>query len=238
MPAKSNSNNSGFIVWDTHKTAHGPMDLNTLVAWIQEKRVNSETWIFVPKVGIWQRAAHVPELVMFFRPDSKAPAEHSASTNGSNGIDARSLRRLKILAAMNDEQLERFLDFVEVMRVPHWATIVKQGDHGDAMYLVVEGELSVRMKTSGAETVLAKLSMGDFFGDISLFDHGPRSADVIADTGSLLLKISAASFAELGQTAPDLATPFLMAIGRTLTARIRAGNKHYAEAVQFARLAE
>ena len=139
---------------------------------------------------------------------------------------------------MSDEQLERFLDFVEIMRVPHWATIVKQGDHGDAMYLVVEGELSVRMKSSGAETVLAKLCMGDFFGDISLFDHGPRSADVIADSSSILLKISAASFTELGRNAPDLATPFLMAIGRTLTARIRAGNKHYAEAVQFARLAE
>ena len=137
---------------------------------------------------------------------------------------------------MTDEQLERFLEFVEVMRVPNWATIVKQGDHGDAMYLVVEGELSVRMKSAGAETILAKLSIGDFFGDISLFDHGPRSADVVADTSSILLKISAASFAELGRTAPDLATPFLMAIGRTLTARIRAGNKHYAEAVQFARL--
>jgi CRP-like cAMP-binding protein len=93
------------------------------------------------------------------------------------------------------------------------------------------------MKSAGAETVLAKLCIGDFFGDISLFDHGPRSADVVADTSSVLLKISASSFADLGRTAPDLATPFLMAIGRTLTARIRAGNKHYAEAVQFARLA-
>jgi hypothetical protein len=230
MPAKTNS---GFIVWGVEKTAHGPVDLNTLVSWIQEKRVNGDTWIFVPKVGIWQRAAQVPELVMFF----KQGLNPAATVQNPQGLDVRALRRLKILAGMTDEQLERFLDFVEVLRVPNWATIVKQGDHGDAMYLVVEGELSVRMKSAGAETVLAKLCMGDFFGDISLFDHGPRSADVIADTSSVLLKISASSFAELGRTAPELATPFLMAIGRTLTARIRAGNKHYAEAVQFARLA-
>jgi len=231
MSAKSNS---GFIVWDIEKTAHGPVDLNTLVSWIQEKRVTAETWIFVPKVGVWQRAAQVPELLMFFK---QGLDSNGAGTENPKGLDIRALRRLKILAGMTEEQLERFLDFVEVLRVPGWATIVKQGDHGDAMYLVVEGELSVRLKSAGAETILAKLSMGDFFGDISLFDHGPRSADVIADASSVLLKISAASFAELGRTAPELATPFLMAIGRTLTARIRAGNKHYAEAVQFARLA-
>jgi len=235
----SGKSSSGFIVWDLEKTAHGPVDLNTVIIWVKEKRINSETWIFIPKMGIWQRAAQVPELMMFFHGDLKhgRVAEPASSIENPKGIDARALRRLKILAGMTDEQLERFLEFVEVMKVPNWATIVKQGDRGDAMYLVVEGELSVRMKTSGAETVLAKLAMGDFFGDISLFDHGPRSADVIADTSSVLLKISSASFAELGRTAPDLATPFLMAIGRTLTARIRAGNKHHAEAVQFARLA-
>jgi hypothetical protein len=225
---------SGFIVWDVEKTAHGPVDLHTLVSWVQEKRVCAETWIFVPKLGVWQRAAQVPELTLFFR--QAATTETNGNGCVEKGLDPKVLRRLKILAGMNDDQLERFLEFAEVMRVPHWATIVKQGDRGDAMYLVVEGELSVRMKVSGAETTLAKLSMGDFFGDISLFDQGPRSADVIADKSSILLKISAAAFAELAKTAPDLATPFLMAIGRTLTARIRAGNKHHAEAVQFARV--
>lgn len=224
---------SGFIVWDVEKTAHGPVDLHTLISWVREKRVGAETWIFIPKMALWQRAAQVPELMMFFRGTAN---ETSANNCVEKGLDPRALRRLKIFAGMTDEQLERFLEFAEVMRVPHWATIVKQGDRGDAMYLVVEGELSVRMKVSGAETVLAKLSMGDFFGDISLFDQGPRSADVIADSSSILMKISAGAFAELAKTAPDLATPFLMAIGRTLTARIRAGNKHHAEAVQFARV--
>jgi hypothetical protein len=230
MSAKSNA---AFIVWDIDKTAHGPVDLNTLVSWIQEKRVTADTWIFVPKVGVWNRAAQVPELMMFFRQGSKGADN---STDSVKGVDLRALRRLKILSGMTDEQLERFLEFVEVICVPNWATIVKQGDHGDAMYLVVDGELSVRLKVAGAETILARLNMGDFFGDISLFDHGPRSADVIADRSSMLLKLSSASFGELARTSPDLATPFLMAIGRTLTARIRAGNKHHAEAVQFARI--
>jgi CRP-like cAMP-binding protein len=212
------------------------VDLDTLVSWVQAKQVNADTWIFVPKLGVWQRAAQVPELLMFFRGGVKGSSLQPLAS--MQGLDPRALRRLKILAGMNDEQLERFVEFVEIMRVPHWATIVKQGDQGDAMYLVVEGELSVRMKVAGAETTLAKLGMGDFFGDISLFDHGPRSADVIADSSSVLLKISAAAFAQLARQAPDLATPFLMSIGKTLTARIRAGNKHHAEAMKFSRVSE
>src|ERR1043166_9402838 len=223
MAAKAK--NSSFIVWDVEKTAHGPVDLQTLITWVQEKRVCSDTWIFVPKVGVWQRASQVPELMVFFRANSNHTNEVEASAATVKGLDPRALRRLKVLAGMTDEQLIRFTEFEEVMRVPHCATIVKQGDQGDAMYLVVEGELSVRLKVGGAQKVLAKLGMGDFFGDISLFDHGPRSADVIADGSSVLLNISSAAFADLAQEAPDLATPFLMAIGRTLTARIRAGNK-------------
>ena len=69
-------------------------------------------------------------------------------------------------------------------------------------------------------------------------DHGPRSADVVANSDSLLLKISSKAFAELAKEAPELATPFLLAIGRTLTARIRADNKRFGDSVKFARAAE
>src|SRR3954463_3312299 len=100
MSAKSNS---GFIVWGVDKTAHGPVDLNTLVSWIQEKRVNAETWIFVPKVGVWQRAAQVPELLLFFR-QATDPSGPTVAVN-PKGLDVRALRRLKILAGMSDEQL-------------------------------------------------------------------------------------------------------------------------------------
>src|ERR1041385_4686598 len=122
---------SGFIVWDVEKTAHGPVNLDTLISWVKEQRVGAETWIFVPKAGVWQRAAQVPELMMFFGQIAKQPA---VGKTVEKGLDPKVLRRLKIFAGMTDEQLQRFLEFVEVMRVPHWATIVKQGDRGDAMY--------------------------------------------------------------------------------------------------------
>jgi CRP-like cAMP-binding protein len=132
---------------------------------------------------------------------------------------------VKILAELNDAQLDHLAQFLEVQRVPQWSEIVKQGESGDGMFLVMEGELRARVMVGGKETILATFGPGDFFGDMSLFDHGPRSADVIANVDSTVLKITAAAFDRLAKEAPALATPFLQATARTLSARIRADNK-------------
>jgi CRP-like cAMP-binding protein len=109
---------------------------------------------------------------------------------------------------------------------------VRQGDPGDAMYLIMEGELRARVVVGERETILATFGPGEFFGDMALFDHGPRSADVIANVDSTLLKISAIAFARLAKEAPALATPFLQATSRTLASRIRADNKRLGQVSQ------
>src|SRR5438477_9774138 len=158
----SSSSDGAFTVWGTDLTAYGPVDLPTLVSWVKTERVTTETWVFAATDGAWHRAADLPELRLFFQNKSAAA---SAGPNPPN-LDCQSLRHLKILSGLTDEQIERFASFMEVQKHPQWATIVKQGDRGDAMYLVVEGELRVRMKMQGTETVLATLGPGDFFGDI------------------------------------------------------------------------
>ena len=69
------------------------------------------------------------------------------------------------------DRTERFLEFVEIMRVPHWATIVKQGDHGDAMYLVVEGELSGPNRARFKGTIRKALGPGRYRINPYAFDH-------------------------------------------------------------------
>lgn len=230
----ADSNQNGFIVWGIDQTPYGPVELPTLVSWVKDERVTAETWIFAQKALAWQKAPQVAELQMFFRP-KRAAANPAAPSAGS--WDYRTLRRVKILAALSDEQLERFGHYAELERVPQWKVIVKQGDRGDAMYLILEGELRVRLDVMGRETILATMGAGEFFGDISLFDQGPRSADVVANADSTIVKLTASKFEELAQAAPDLATPLLMAIGKTLTARIRADNKRFGDSVKFARAA-
>lgn len=236
----------GFRIWAVDNMVYGPVELPTLVSWVKEERVTADTWVFIEKDQAWRKADHVSEIRMFFNKGKGAGDAPQGLGPGDKGVSEEtamfarkpgSLRRVKIFADMTDEQLGRFVVFMQVERVKQFAQIVKQGDIGDAMYLVLEGELRVRMMIDGKETILVTLGPGEFFGEISLFDHGPRSADVLANKDSLLLKISAEAFQRLCSEAPALAAPFLLAMAKTLTARIRADNKRYRDSLSFARAA-
>jgi hypothetical protein len=59
----------------------------------------------------------------------------------------------------------------------------------------------------------------------------------VANVDSHVLKLGNADFHRLAAEHPDVATPILLAIGRTLTARIRADNKRFGDSIRFARAA-
>jgi CRP/FNR family transcriptional regulator, cyclic AMP receptor protein len=95
----------------------------------------------------------------------------------------------------------------------------------------------VRILVGTTESTLATLGAGEFFGEMSLFDSGPRSADVIANQQSLLLTISSEAFERLLKNSPQLAAPFLVQICKTLAARMRADNKRFRDLIAFSRAA-
>ena len=222
-----------FIIWGIDRAPYGPVELPTLISWVKEERVNKDSWIYQERDETWRRASDIQELQMFFRPKPVSGAAAASPT----GLRPGMLRRVKILAGLAEDQLEKFAKAMEIQRVAQWSTIVKQGDTGDTMYLILEGELRVRVMVGDKETILTTISVGEFFGDIALFDRGPRSADVIANSDATLLKISANNFEKLAKESPELAAPFLMAVGKTLTSRIRADNKRYTDTVRFTRAA-
>ena len=105
------------------------------------------------------------------------------------------------------------------------------------MFLVLEGELRSSIMIGDKESILSTIPAGEFFGEISLLDQGPRSADVFANLDSVLLKISAASFSNLIREAPALATPFLFALSRSVVGRVRVLTKKYQDSIHFSRAA-
>jgi CRP-like cAMP-binding protein len=194
-----------------------------LLDWIAEGRVLADTWIFEKNAGSWGKANQFRELQEHFRLDTEFIQRE---------LTPASLRRIKILANLKDAQLAHLADYMEMENVAQHAAVFHQGDVGDAMYLVFAGELRARTMVGGRETVLVTFTTGDFFGDMALFDNGPRSADIIANVDSRLVRISAVNFYRLIREAPALATPFLQATARTLSSRIRADNKKLTQVSQ------
>jgi CRP/FNR family transcriptional regulator, cyclic AMP receptor protein len=228
-----------FKILGLDSVLYGPVELPVLVTWVQEERVQEGTWVYVQSRNEWHKAGDMPELKMFF----SEPARTRVPAGPDSGVAKRlpnikpgSLRRIKVFAGLSDDQLSRFLEYMELREVKQFSTVVRQGEPGDAMFLILQGDVRVRVMIQGKETLLASLSTGDFFGEISLFDHGPRSADVVANEDAVLLRIPAGSFQKMVQEAPDLAAPFLLAMGKTLTARIRADNKRYTETITYTRM--
>ncbi|HEY3932837.1 MAG TPA: cyclic nucleotide-binding domain-containing protein [Verrucomicrobiae bacterium] len=222
------SQESMYFIWGIDDAPYGPVELPMLVDWIGDGRVLADTWIFARSAGNWQKASEIPELENYFNPKNAVIPENPSRA----GLTPGSLRRIKILADLKDAQLAHLSDFMELQKVPQWSVLFNQGDAGDAMYLVLAGEMRARMMIGGKETIIATFEPGDFFGDMALFDNGPRSADVVANADSVLLKISTVNFNRLTREAPALATPFLQATARTLSARIRADNKRLTRVTQ------
>lgn len=208
---------ASYYIWGIDNAPYGPVELSMLLGWIGEARVVADTWVFEMKSGSWGKAHQFPELRDCFT--------GGFDTSHAPAISPTLLRRIKILSNLKDAQLAHLADFMEVQEVAQHTVVFTQGEVGDAMYLVLAGELRARSALTGTESVLATFGAGDFFGDMALFDNGPRSADVIANMNSTLLKISAINFYRLIREAPALATPFLQATARTLSSRIRADNK-------------
>jgi CRP-like cAMP-binding protein len=208
---------SSYYIWGIDDSPYGPVDLPMLLEWVSDGRVVADTWVYEKSAGNWGKASQFPEL----QPHFETPRPSTSSLGLTPGL----LRRIKILSNLKDAQLAHLSDFMEHQDAPQHSVVFNHGDVGDAMFLVLAGELRARTMVGEVESVLATFSAGDFFGDMALFDNGPRSADVVANVNSSLLRISAINFYRLIREAPALATPFLQATARTLASRIRADNR-------------
>lgn len=227
METKNSASN--YRVWDLEQIIYGPIDLLTLVNWVQEQRVTPNTWIFCERRGTWSKAASLEELKLLFDPSQARPGQLASAFQG--GVNTDVMLRMRALSGMDDQQLHAFIRYMEIFTLDSMTVAVREGDRGDAMYLILEGELRVRVIKHGKESILATLKAGDFFGEISLLDEGPRSADVVTNDRSTLLKISAASFAKLRREAPSVAEPFLHSLGQILVGRMRILNKRYVDSL-------
>ena len=138
---------------------------------------------------------------------------------------------MKVFAGMEEAQLQSFVNYMEVQRFPQFSTVVRKGEHGDAMYLILEGEVRAFTLIGDKETTLSTMGVGEYFGEISLLDHGPRSASVATNTHSVLLRISSSSFDKLVREAPALATVFIYSLSRSIVGRVRLLTRKYEDTI-------
>jgi CRP-like cAMP-binding protein len=123
------------------------------------------------------------------------------------------LAQVPLFADLSPRDLKRLADRMEEQRYMEGASVVREGDVGDTFYVIVEGEAKVVAPSGRA---VNRLRPGEFFGEISLLDGGPRTATVVADTPLTMLALSRPAFRSLIESEPGVAVGLLKHVSSML----------------------
>ncbi len=124
---------------------------------------------------------------------------------------------------LSSKELATLATFSKELRFESGAALFSEGDDGHEMYVVLEGKVLISKYIPGAgEEALAFLERGDFFGEMSLIDGEPRSADARAHGGVLtVLALDQATIQEMLVLDPQASLDFLKLLCRLVAKRLR-----------------
>ena len=144
----------------------------------------------------------------------------SAEQTDSSLIEANKelLRRLPLLAGVSEEYIERIYGMSQHVSVAAGQALMREGEEGDSLYIISDGDFEVTKQSSGQEVVLSVRRTGEVIGEMSLLAKEPRVATVTALRDSHVLVISQAAFEQLLSCSPSAG----LAILRTMTVRLRS----------------
>ncbi|MBI2123573.1 MAG: cyclic nucleotide-binding domain-containing protein [Armatimonadetes bacterium] len=140
---------------------------------------------------------------------------------GSKSSKVALLRKVPLFDGLSERQLEQVSQLADEIEVPEGKRLATAGETGRELFVIVDGRATV--KTPRGRTV--RLGRGDFFGEMSLIDGGPRSASVTADGPMKLLVVGQREFWALLSTASSISKKIMSA----LAARLRDADAAFSQ---------
>ncbi len=142
----------------------------------------------------------IPKLINF---DSRSIPSYSDIGHHFDRVNV--LRKITLFRSLNDEEFEALAESASSQPVLQGEALIRQGDAGDSMYVLVEGLLDVyRTGEGNTETRVARIQAGRFFGEMSLLTGEPRSATIRAALNSVVLTIQKPAMVRLLENRPVL----------------------------------
>ena len=122
-----------------------------------------------------------------------APAQPALEQPGSGATAAplEALSRIGVFQQLAASSLRSLAEGLQQLDVPAGGVVLREGEPGDALYLIAAGTLDVLVGAPPAVTTVARLGPGEFFGEVALLTGRPRTATVRAETAATLWALSA-----------------------------------------------
>ena len=150
----------------------------------------------------------------------------------------RTLQTLKsnsLFETFDDEVLRRFAETCSRARFEAGDIIFVEMSEGDEIYLVADGEVSIRIALANADQdyEIIKEQRGDLLGEVRFIDSLPRSATAIAETDVELLVWRSRDWREICEEDPRTGYRLTLAIAKTLSDRLRRWNVRILDAADW-----
>jgi CRP/FNR family cyclic AMP-dependent transcriptional regulator len=133
----------------------------------------------------------------------------------------RELKKMSLFADLKRRELRVVDGFMHQRNYLEGEVIFDEGEQGEAFYIVLEGQVLI-CHSGHADTPIATLESGNFFGELALLDDAPRSAQARAADNCTLLVLFRGEFLGLMQSHGLIASKIAMQLARHLGARLRA----------------
>jgi CRP-like cAMP-binding protein len=122
------------------------------------------------------------------------------------------IRKVPLFARCSKAELAEVASIADEIDVPAGKELMREGDRGREFFVLLQGEAEVRREGRKLNT----LGPGDFFGEIALVSHSPRTATVSTTADSQLLVITASAFSSLLHHSPRIQLGVLEALADRL----------------------
>lgn len=127
------------------------------------------------------------------------------------------LKKVALFENIEEAELERIAALLTSRDCPKDSQIVTQDEPGDALFIISKGRVKVVLYgDNGREVILTILKAGEFFGEMSLVDDMPRSANVIASEDSQVLILKRDQFTEHVRKSPTMALNIMSELSKRL----------------------
>jgi small-conductance mechanosensitive channel/CRP-like cAMP-binding protein len=157
--------------------------------------VRTNVWYALQRHGI--KIALPVRNVRIERPSRSRELEMQSAARGI-------LRQQQLFKCLSDGELDALLPRGRIVHFGKGERLIEQGQDGQSMFILVEGEASVTVERNGFQTHVASLSSGDCFGEMSLLTGEKRSATVVANKDCEVVEIDKAVVAKSLKANPEL----------------------------------
>ena len=130
-----------------------------------------------------------------------------------------SLKNVPLFSACSKKELEKVAKATDEITMTAGTVIVDQGDMGREAFVILKGDVTIKRNNRK----IASLGDGDVVGELSLLDHGPRTATAVCATDCTLLVIDQRRFINVLDDVPSIAHKLMGA----LASRIRVMDRTY-----------